>query len=475
MSRFSIAFVALAVITLTLFLSVTRASAQTEKVLHSFDYNGRDGRAPYSNLIFDAKGNLYGTTTLRFAALSDLALVPVHATGQNEQVLYGFTSEPNGIAPIAGLVQDKAGALYGTLPEGGQYAGGTVFKLTPPTKAASSWTETTIYSFPATLNDGADPVDRGSLVFDKAGNLYGTTEAKGEFGYGTVFELTPPTSGETWTEAILYSFGSGADAESPASGLTIAGGLLYGTTYYGGKSGAGAVFKVTPPRKAGGAWTETVLYSFTGGSDGGGPSASPAVSSSGVLYGTAGTGGLYGNGVVYELSPPAEGSTEWTETVLHNFPEGKDDGLSPSAAVILDKQGNLYGTTSASSGPFPYGLVFELASPTWEETILYNFTDRSDGEYPQGALTLDSGGALYGTTTGSGEQGGNQGSVFKLSPPDSLGGAWTETTLHSFTGGSDGGTPFDGLLLKGNLLYGTTGEGGPQKTCNCGVVFAITK
>lgn len=418
-----------------------------------------------------------GFSRRMFASMiTTLALVSMPGAAQTEEVLYSFTSDATtGVAPEIGLVMDKTGALYGTLTEGGQYGGGTVFKLTPPAKKGGSWTETTIYSFLAALFDGADPVDRGSLVFDKAGNLYGTTKANGQFGYGTVFELTPLVSSETWTETTLYSFGSGIDAQNPDFGLTMFGNALYGATSHGGKSGAGAIFKLTPPIKAGGAWTETVLYSFTSGSDGGGPPASPTVSSTGVLYGTAGEGGLYGNGVVYQLSPPAKGSSEWTETVLHNFPEGTDDGVAPSAGVILDKQGALYGTTYYSSGPFPFGLVFKLAPPSWEETILYDFTGKSDGIYPQGSLAFDSSGALYGTTSGLGQQGGDQGAVFKLTPPDSPGGAWTETTLHRFTGHSDGGAPFDGLLLKGEQLYGTTYGGGPQKNCSCGTVFEVNR
>lgn len=138
--------------------------------------------------------------------------------------------------------------------------------------------------------------------------------------------------------------------------------------------------------------------------------------------------------------------------------------------IILDKTGNVYGT--AKLGGLDYGLVFELLPPTWDETVLYNFTDGSDGEFPEAALIFDSKGNVYGTTTGSGNIGENQGSVFELTPPAAPGGPWTETTLHSFTGGSDGGTPEDGLLLRGGLLYGTTYEG-KQGTTNAGVAFKL--
>ncbi|MGO8795663.1 MAG: choice-of-anchor tandem repeat GloVer-containing protein [Candidatus Sulfotelmatobacter sp.] len=391
------------------------------------------------------------------------------AAAQTEQVLYSFTSEPDGIAPQAGLVIDKSGDLYGTTATGLS----TVFKVTPPTEKGGTWAETTIYSFPTDCNDGCMPQDAGSLVLDESGTLYGTTHYGGEFGFGTVFQLAPPSSGDTWTESVIYSFAGGADAQYPYAGLTMAGGTLYGTTYVGGEYGAGTVFRLKPPTKGGGGWTETVLYSFTGGIDGGTPYASPTVGASGVLYGTTKAGGLYGGGVVYRLSSPAKGSTVWTESVLHSFPDSSNDGFNPMGAVILGKNGALYGTTEYSNNPAYYGTVFELAPQTWEESTLYNFTDGSDGEYPEAGLVLSASGTLYGTTTGSLTQGGNEGSVFKLTPPTSSGDPWTETTLHAFAGGSDGGAPFDTVSLRNGLLYGTTYVGGPDPSCNCGVVFEV--
>jgi uncharacterized repeat protein (TIGR03803 family) len=401
-----------------------------------------------------------------------LALVSLSAalSAQTERVLYSFTSEPDGTGPIAGLVMDKTGALYGTTVQGGDM----VFKLAPPAKKGGSWTETTIYSFSTDLPDGDFPYDAGSLVLDKTGTgiLYGTARDGGINGYGTVFELTPPASGDTWAETVLYAFNGGGDAQYPYAGLTMAGGALYGTTQWGGAFNEGAVFKLTPPTSPGGAWSETVLYSFTGGSDGGEPMSSPTVHG-GMLYGTTRFGGVSNiNGVVYLLSPPAKGSTAWTETVLHAFPTSGNDGANPYGALIFDKQGALYGTTSGTFGAVPYGLVFKLTPPDWEETILYSFTNGSDGAAPEGSLIFDNTGALYGTTAGTGA-GTSHGSVFKLSPPAVVGDPWTETTLHTFTGGSDGGTPLDGLLLSGGVLYGTTYEGGPEPTCNCGVVFEV--
>jgi uncharacterized repeat protein (TIGR03803 family) len=406
------------------------------------------------------------TVTLLASGLMDARLF-----AQTEKVLYSFTRERVGVSPRAGLVMDKTGALYGTTLVGGPF-GGMVFKLDSPTRKGQAWRETTIYSFTGGV-DGSFPADLGALVFDKSGNLYGTTSGGGNYGSGTVFELTPPTSGKTWTETILYSFGLGSDAQTPAAGLTMAGGTLYGTTLYGGTDGAGAVFKLTPPPLPGAAWTEAVLYSFSGGNDGNRPMASPTMHN-GVLYGTTWLGGVNQRGVVYQLRPPPKGSVTWTETVLYSFPENFTDGENPEGAVILDKQGAIYGTTSSTLGSVQYGMVFKLTPPNWDETILYAFTNGNDGAYPQGKLIFDKTGALYGTTSGTGV-GTSQGSVFKLSPPIGVAAPWTETTLHAFTGGSDGGAPLDGLAMRGGILYGTTYEGGPHPNCNCGVVFSVKR
>lgn len=418
----------------------------------------------------DSKGFLRLLCGLGIAIL---ALVSFSATlsAQAEKVLYSFSSGLAGWGPQAGLVMDGTGALYGANTLGGSTAYGTVFKLAPPAQKGGSWTETTIYSFTGD-EDGQFPTDRGALVLDKSGNLYGTTVYGGLNGYGTVFELTRPASGKVWTETVLYSFDVGNDAQNPGAGLTMAGGALYGTTRAGGTYSVGTVFRLTPPSLPGGAWKETVLYSFTGGNDGSLPFASPT-ERNGVLYGTTELGGTINNGVVYQLNPPAKGSTTWTETVLHTFPANfTNDGANPYAGLIFDKRGALYGTTPSTFGAVPYGMVFKLTPPDWEETILYAFSGGNDGEYPTGTLTIDSSGALYGTSSGYAYEnlGGIQGSAFKLTPPTVVGDPWTETTLHTFTGGRDGGTPFDGLLLSGDTLYGTTYEGGSE---NGGVVFEV--
>ena len=202
--------------------------------------------------------------------------------------------------------------------------------------------------------------------------LYGTTVFGGANGAGTVFELTPPSSPRgAWTFTILYSFspftifpgGATGDGNGPAAGLiSDATGALYGTTANGGANGYGTVFKLTPPAVAGGPWTETVLYSFTGGSDGGSPKASLIFDESGALYSTTTVGGLNGQGTVFKLTPPGVPDGAWTETVLYSF-AGLDVGTSPSGAgLIFDSSGALYGTTS-TGGANGFGTVFKLAPP----------------------------------------------------------------------------------------------------------------
>jgi uncharacterized repeat protein (TIGR03803 family) len=331
------------------------------------------------------------------------------------------------------------------------------------TPAAEAQTYTVLYKFLGGQNDGAGP-GYGTLIGDSAGNLYGTTEGGGASGAGVVFKLDK--TGET----VLYSFkASPTDGGMPMAGLIRdSAGNLYGTTTAGGASDQGTVFKLDP------IGTETVLYSFTGGGDGGRPYAGLIQDSAGNLYGTTTTGGVSGGcdgpgcGVVFKLD------TTGTETVLHAF-TGRADGGNPRAGLILDSAGNLYGTTAWGGVPGCHGtgcgLIFKLDT-TGTETVLHDFTG-ADGAMPYAGLILDSAGNLYGTTVHGGAW--NEGVVFKL---DTTG---TETVVHSFNGGSaggsDGATPYAGLIRDpaGNL-YGTTESGGGSSGCNgfgCGAVFKL--
>jgi len=263
----------------------------------------------------------------------------------------------------------------------------------PPTVSGGVWTETVLYSFTGEP-DGVYPYD--ALIFDKHGNLYGTTLQGGTKGYGTVFELIPPTvSGGAWTEAILYSFKGyqARDGSSPFAGLVIGWkDSLYGTTSAGGAFGEGTVFQLKKSKT--GTWSEGVIHSFNSTGDGMAPVAGLIADSAGNLYGTTYWGGtspcgtgLSAYGTVFELSPPPAPGEPWTEKLLHSFCwYGTDDGLWPAARLTFDSAGNLYGTT-LEGGRLGSGTVFEL-SPTagggWTESVIYSFTGESDGSAPLG-------------------------------------------------------------------------------------------
>jgi uncharacterized repeat protein (TIGR03803 family) len=434
-------------------------------------------------------GLVAGIVVMSMVVPSRAQLHHVPPAAPTLSVLYRFAGPPtDGAFPVAGLVRDAAGNLYGTTQSAGAntacfstYGCGVVFKLSP------TGTQTVLYSFTGGA-DGANP--SAGLVRDAAGNLYGTTTSGGTgcngIGCGVVFKLSP-----TRIETVLYSFTGGPDGRDPYGGLTTdAAGNLYGTTTAGGRTtgtckpsaehpfGCGVVFELIRCDSAASGYEFKVLYRFTGGADGSGPNALVR-DAAGNLYGTTGYGGATsacdppsGCGVVFKLSPSG------TETVLHSFSE-PGDGAFPGG-LVRDAAGNLYGTTgfTITSIPFFFGLgtVFKL-SPNGTETVLYSFTGGADGGGPNGVVP-DSAGNLYGTTYfGGGSTAcyyvtGSCGVVFKLSPNG------TETVLHRFTGGADGENSSAGLLrdAAGNL-YGTAQYGGANTTCfspyGCGVVFKL--
>ena len=280
---------------------------------------------------------------------------------------------------------DSSGNLYGMTNSGGAYGKsqggyGTVFKLTAPSKNRGKWTESILWSF-GNGNDGQNPF--AGLIMDDSGNLYGTTAGGGAYGKsqggdGTVFKLTPPSKNRgKWTESILWNFGNGADGNLLLAGLIMdKSGSLYGTTACGGaygkpKGGYGTVFQLTPPSAIGGSWTESILWNFGNGNDGNTPYAGLIMDDSGNLYGTTGIGtqtfncgggggGTYGLGTAFELTPPSTSGGNWTESILWDFGNGTD-GAQPSAGLIPDSSGNLYGTTSGGgTAGLGQGTVFEI-------------------------------------------------------------------------------------------------------------------
>jgi uncharacterized repeat protein (TIGR03803 family) len=413
---------------------------------------------------------------------SEPAFAPV------EKVLHSFSGAPDGANPTSSLVADAAGNLYGTSTLGGTDSAcdcGTVFELSPPAVASGSWTETVLYSFKGGNGDGKIP--KGTLTFDKSGNLYGTTEEGGPDNPGTVFELTPPaTHGAAWTEKVLFFFpSSGSGGRWPPGNLIFDGkGNLYGTTVSGGAIQGcicGTVFELTPPATKGGTWTESLLYTFGSVAHDGLQPGPGIVLRSGALYGTTQIGGANQVGTVFEL---AQNAGIWTETILYSF-AGETGGSVPAGGLIFDTAGNLYGTVRSGGNPNSVclegcGLVFELSPPTtsgnpWEETALYTFNGSTDGGTPLGGVVHDTVGNLYGTAAAGGAEGsaGNNGVVFKLTRPAVAGGTWTETVLHAFGGSSigDGRLPAAGLINLAGKFYGTTYQGGTAD--NLGTVFRV--
>jgi len=332
---------------------------------------------------------------------------------------------------------------------------------------ASASTTQVVYSFAGGPDGEYTDTD---LVMDAAGNIYGTSVLGGTFGGGTVFQLTP--SGNAWTHTVLYSFTGGADGGEPYKGVTLdALGNLYGTAVIGGtggtcpEQGCGVIYKLT---NSGGTWSQKVLYNFTGGDDGYGPGAGLTIDKNGNLYGMTPTGGAFGLGVVFQLR--SEPNDHWRLRVIHAF-TGGDDGGTGSAGRMLLRAGRLFGVATVG-GANGKGTVFQLtASSTgmWTFKTLYAFKGQPDAGFPYGGLSFDAAGNLYGTTYYDGAN--NLGSAYQLIPQPS--GDWQEKVLYSFQGGSDGLGPISNLVsdAAGNL-YGTTSEGGAG--CSCGTVFKLT-
>jgi uncharacterized repeat protein (TIGR03803 family) len=457
----------------------------TESILYSFQ-GGNDGEGPESGVIFDSSGNLYGTTASgggygvgKNCCGTVFKLTPASGGGWTESVLYSFTGAGDGSNPSASLVFDAAGNLYSTATYGGSLGQGVVFELTPSSMGA--WMQKVLYAF-AGGTDGYYP--GAPLIFDAAGNLYSTTyRGGGTYSCGTVFELKANGNGN-WTETVLHSFGSApGDGAYPKSGLLFdQAGNLYGATGYGGStdcyssSGQGVVFQLAPGSS--GQWTESILHTFSGASDGGIPGASPIFDHAGDLYGTTQYGGPANLGAVFKLSP--RGGGHWKQSTVYWFSGG--DGIEPQASLLSDSSGNLYGTT-AFGGLYQQGAVFKLTPNSkggWTSNLIHSFNGK-DGAYPSAPLIFDSAGNLYGTTSGGGANscsipGSGCGVVFELAP--SSGGKWTESVLYSFKGIADGQWPAAGLVFSKGNLFGTTFAGGGNGTgCmyfGCGVVFELT-
>jgi uncharacterized repeat protein (TIGR03803 family) len=402
--------------------------------------------------------------------------------------LYSFNDLSDGGFPEAGLALGSGGSLFGTTSTGGS-GWGSVFELTP--SQGGGWTETTLYTFTGGA-DGGNPV--AGLVIASNNVMYGTTYGGGSHGYGTIFQISPGTGG-SWTQKVLYSFANGSDGAYPSAGLALSSsGVLYGTTYGGGSAGLGTVFQLAQTHSG---WAEKVLYAFLGAADGANPITPVIIGSSGQLLGATSQGGsgtnsngAYSNqGTIFQLTP--KGGGVWTEGLLYTFTGGSDGG-SPESALIPGSNGVLYGSTfwggtptACSVGEYPLGcgVVYELLPPvgsatTWTETVLHTFTGVSpDGAHPYGGMGLNVSGALFGTTFSGGanldvcfpEAYSGCGTIFSLKPK--TGGTWTKSNITVFPGSPGGGSPNGLLLTTGGLMYGTTIVGG--NTGGYGTVFLM--
>jgi uncharacterized repeat protein (TIGR03803 family) len=393
-----------------------------------------------------------------FAVLALIVVFAQSAGAQTETVLYSFCAQ-SGCAD--GAVPDS-GLITDSA---GNLYGVTVYGGTGnggdgvAFKLTPTGDESVLHSFTAGPQNGYEPI--GPLTLDKQGNLYGTTYRGGDHSYHV-----PRGDGTAFklspdgTETILYNFGAtSTDGIEPVSGMVmVANGDFYGTTYIGGVYSWGTIFRLTPEG------VETVLHDFANDStDGGNPWASLIMDKKGNLYGTTrsgGTGSLNGGGTVFEVT--AEGSY----SILHNFAGYPSDGSFATGSLTLDSQGNLYGATYYG-GAYGKGTVFKLApgaNSSWKETVLYNFTKQTDScWWPFSNVVFDAKGNLYGTTFYGGTWG--QGCVYEINPAGEL------TVLHAFGKGSDGAQPYGNIVLSQGKLYGTTDAGGAYAE---GTVFKIT-
>ena len=426
-------------------LSLLRAQPGTLTTLHSFSGDNGDGAAPEAGVVIGSNGELYGTTLTAGASGRGIygdgtvfRLTPPGTTAGTwtETVLHSFMGA-DGMSPFTPLLIGPSGVLYGTTRNGGTGANGLLgvaFALAPAAAAGGAWTYIVLHSFQGGT-DGSQPGT--GLVFGLNGALYGTTTFGGggckvrlNAGCGTAFELSPPAlPGESWTETVLYAFGKGC---YPSSVVGRRNGILFVATNDSSYDN-GRVFRLSPAQ-AGEPWTHTAI-SQLGLEDTSGLTAGP----NGVLYGASGFGGPSGYGAVYELTPPVGPGAPWTESVIHGFTYTNGDGAFPASHVTLAPNGALYGVTSGggmNSACPSYqgcGTIYELAPPAtpgaaWTETVLYSFTGGADGSYPTGGVALGPNGEMYGTTLMGGTSAacadvtnpaGTCGTVFMFTPVSS--------------------------------------------------------
>jgi len=374
-------------------------------------FNGPNGNNPGGKLAMDAVGNIYGTTFYggRYGDFGPGTVYKVSHNGSRWVLtsLYDFSGHSDGGNPWGGIVFGSDGALYGTTSTGGLYGEGVVFKLQPqPTRCATAlcyWDETVLYNFTGG-DDGGAP--QGAVVFDSAGNLYGTTLSGGQGSNGVVYELSPAQG--SWNINVLYRFMGGSDGQYPEDGVVMdRSGNLYGSTFLGGADSVGTVYELTQGASA---WTETVLHSFAGGNDGEYPTV-PVVDPSGNVFGATTEEGANRDGTVFELQPTGSGGFSYS--IIYQFNSLATAPCDAECGFILDSAGNLY--SAGGGGMNGGGTIFELSpsNGSWNLTVLWDLTEQESDE-PSSRLIFDAQGNLYGTTEYGGP--GNDGNVWQLTP-----------------------------------------------------------
>src|SRR5438128_5612887 len=387
-------------------LSLATATATTTDVIFSFAED--DGEYADTDLETDSAGNIYGTTVLGgdFGSGTVFKLSPT-PTGWEHTVLYSFTSGADGGEPYKGVTLDREGNLYGTAVAGGsgscEGGCGVVYKLT---NSGGTWTPTVIHAFTGG-DDGSGPGAR--VAVDPQGNVYGMTPTGGAFGLGTIYKLHPGANGN-YTFRVIHSFTGGTDGSSGSAGkMVLRNGYLYGAATTGGEVGSGTVFELSPTQV--GEWDFKTLYSFRGQPDGVFPYGALLFDRSGNIFGTTYYGGVNGFGAVYQLAPRPTG--EWLERVLYSF-AADGDGNSPISHLNFDSVGNLYGTTS--EGGLGSGTIFKLTrgpNGSWVESLPHLFQGPPDAAFPYSGM-INRAGSFYGATTHGGDN--DDGAIYKFTP-----------------------------------------------------------
>jgi hypothetical protein len=389
------------------------------------------------------------------------------AQGQKLTTIYSFTGQNSGgEIPFSPLLFGARGSAYGTTSVGGTETCGTVFKLTPPAEGKTKWIESSLYDFDCGL-DGQQPND---VLFDQKGNIFDTTLLGGNGncfqGCGTIFELSPPPGGKgAWTHTVLYNFAGGDDGAGPGNLEWGLDGALYGTT-------GGTIFSFS---FSAGAWTKTILHSFPSSkNDGKGANYDIIIDSKGNIFGTTYEGGNGFYGTVFELSPPTQKGGAWVETILYNF-TGSSDGGYPIGGLTFGNDSVIYGTASYSGVPNRSGAAFSLTPPAdagtnWAYKVTHTFSEKEDVATPATTMAIDAKGNLYGTAWNGGSQScyDGCGGIFKLAPGED--GTWKETILHEW--GNSKEDPNGSIVtLHDGLLYGTSEFFGPN---DVGTIFTLT-